>query len=143
VLNANRTYYLTRSQPPFLTSMIMEVHNAEKAAGHEDKNWLARTYGFAAHDYEMWTHQPHLAESTGLSRYYDFGNGPAPESLQDETGLRRKVIRYFLSGAVFRLHRCSFEMMAGCQLMAAMLWRRGGSPPFHLRTTPLQSKITC
>ena len=96
VLNANRTYYLTRSQPPFLTSMIMEVYNAEKAAGHEDKNWLARAYGFAAHDYEMWTHEPHLAESTGLSRYYDFGNGPAPESLQDETGLRRKVIRYFL-----------------------------------------------
>ena len=48
VLNANRTYYLTRSQPPFLTSMIMEVYNAEKAAGHEDKNWLARAYGFAA-----------------------------------------------------------------------------------------------
>jgi alpha,alpha-trehalase len=96
VLNANRTYYLTRSQPPFLTSMIMEVYNAEKAAGHEDKNWLARAYGFAAHDYEMWTHEPHLAGSTGLSRYYDFGNGPAPESLQDETGLRHKVIGYFL-----------------------------------------------
>jgi len=96
VLNANRTYYLTRSQPPFLTSMIMEVYNAEKAAGHEDKSWLARAYGFAAHDYEMWTHEPHLAGSTGLSRYYDFGNGPAPESLQDETGLRHKVIGYFL-----------------------------------------------
>ena len=60
------------------------------------KNWLARAYGFAAHDYEMWTREPHLAGSTGLSRYYDFGNGPAPESLQDETGLRRKVIGYFL-----------------------------------------------
>ncbi len=77
ILNANRTYYLTRSQPPFLTSMIMEVYNAEKAAGHDDKIWLARAYGFAARDYEMWTHEPHLAGSTGLSRYYDFGNGPA------------------------------------------------------------------
>jgi alpha,alpha-trehalase len=96
VLNANRTYYLTRSQPPFLTSMIMEVYNAEKAAGHADRDWLARAYGFAAHDYEMWTREPHLAGSTGLSRYYDFGNGPAPESLQDETGLRRKVAGYFL-----------------------------------------------
>ena len=96
VLNANRTYYLTRSQPPFLTSMIMEVYNAGKVAGHEDKNWLARAYGFAAHDYKMWTREPHLAGSTGLSRYYDFGNGPAPESLQDETGLRHKVIGYFL-----------------------------------------------
>jgi alpha,alpha-trehalase len=96
VLNANRTYYLTRSQPPFLTSMIMEVYNAEKAAGHEDKDWLARAYGFASRDYEMWMREPHLAGATGLSRYYDFGNGPAPESLQDETGLRRKVIGYFL-----------------------------------------------
>jgi len=96
VLNANRTYYLTRSQPPFLTSMIMEVYNAEKAAGHEDKDWLERAYGFAARDYEMWMREPHLAGSTGLSRYYDFGSGPAPESLQDETGLRRKVAGYFL-----------------------------------------------
>jgi alpha,alpha-trehalase len=96
VLNANRTYYLTRSQPPFLTSMIMEVYNAEKAAGSEDKQWLARAYGFASRDYEMWMRDPHLAGATGLSRYYDFGNGPAPESLQDESGLRRKVIGYFL-----------------------------------------------
>ena len=96
VLNANRTYYLTRSQPPFLTSMILEVYNAEKSAGNVDKQWLARAYGFASHDYEMWMRDPHLAGSTGLSRYYDFGNGPAPESLQDETGLRRKVIGYFL-----------------------------------------------
>ena len=96
VLNANRTYYLTRSQPPFLTSMIMEVYNAEKTAGQEDKTWLARAYGFAARDYETWMRDPHLAGSNGLSRYYDFGTGPAPESLQDETGLRRKVMGYFL-----------------------------------------------
>src|ERR1700685_1647349 len=96
VLNANRTYYLTRSQPPCLTSMIMEVYNAEKAAGHDDKDWLARAYGFAARDYEMWTREPHLAGSTGLSRYYDFGNGPAPEGAQDEAGLHRQVAGYFV-----------------------------------------------
>ena len=27
ILNANRTYYLTRSQPPFLTSMILAVYD--------------------------------------------------------------------------------------------------------------------
>ena len=96
ILNANRTYYLTRSQPPFLTSMIMEVYNAEKAAGHDDKAWLARAYEFAAQDYEMWTHEPHLAGSTGLSRYYDFGNGPAAEGAQDEAGLHRQVAGYFV-----------------------------------------------
>ena len=96
ILNANRTYYLTRSQPPFLTSMIMEVYNAQKAAGHDDKAWLGRAYEFAARDYEMWTHEPHLAGSTGLSRYYDFGSGPAAEGAQDEAGLHRKVAGYFV-----------------------------------------------
>jgi alpha,alpha-trehalase len=96
VLNANRTYYLTRSQPPLLSSMIMEVYNAGKALGHEDKTWLERAYQFAAQDYGMWVREPHLAGSTGLSRYYDFGSGPAAESLQDESGTYRKVAGYFL-----------------------------------------------
>jgi alpha,alpha-trehalase len=96
VLNANRTYYLTRSQPPFLTSMLLAVYNAEKSAGHADRAWLERGYRLAAQDYEMWTHEPHLAGSTGLSRYYDFATGPAPEGLQDEIGLRHKVTGYFL-----------------------------------------------
>jgi hypothetical protein len=38
--------------------MIIKVYKAEKAAEHEDKNWLARAYGFAVHDYEMWTQEP-------------------------------------------------------------------------------------
>ena len=96
VLNANRTYYLTRSQPPFLTSMILEVYRADKRDAKMKRGWLERAYKFAAHDYEMWTHTPHLAGDTGLSRYYDFGEGPAPESEKDETGLQRKVAGYFL-----------------------------------------------
>ncbi|MGA2429409.1 MAG: trehalase family glycosidase [Candidatus Acidiferrum sp.] len=96
VLNANRTYYLTRSQPPFLTSMILAVYDAQKAAGHEDRAWLEKAYGYAVRDYSLWTREPHLAGSTGLSRYYDFGNGPAPESLKDETGHLSQVAAYFL-----------------------------------------------
>jgi alpha,alpha-trehalase len=96
VLNANRAYYLTRSQPPFLTSMIMAVYEAEKAAGRDDRRWLERAYGFASKDYESWNREPHLAGSTGLARYYDFGNGPAPESLKDEAGSYRRVAGYFL-----------------------------------------------
>jgi len=40
---------------------------------------------------------PHLAGSTGLSRYFDFGTGPAPESLKDETGHLAQVAAYFLA----------------------------------------------
>jgi len=96
VLNANRTYYLTRSQPPFLTSMILSVYDAQKGAGKEDRAWLERAYAYAARDYGLWTREPHLAGMTGLSRYYDFGNGPAPESVKDETGHYRQVAAFFL-----------------------------------------------
>jgi alpha,alpha-trehalase len=96
ILNANRAYYLTRSQPPFLTSMIMAVYEADKAAGHENRSWLEKAYGYASKDYENWNRDPHVAGTTGLSRYYDFGNGPAPESLKDEAGVHRKVAAYFL-----------------------------------------------
>ena len=61
ILNANRAYYLTRSQPPFLTSMIMAVYDAEKAAGHENRAWLEKAYGYASKDYETWNRDPHLA----------------------------------------------------------------------------------
>ncbi|HEV2990269.1 MAG TPA: trehalase family glycosidase [Candidatus Angelobacter sp.] len=91
VLNANRTYYLTRSQPPFLTSMILAVYDQRP-----DIAWLAHAYSAAQKDYQMWTRAPHLAGNTGLSRYYDFGNGPVPEGLKDESGYYRKVAAYFL-----------------------------------------------
>jgi alpha,alpha-trehalase len=97
VLNANRTYYLTRSQPPFLTSMILTVYDAQKSAGHEDRAWLEKAYKYAVRDHALWTREPHLAGSTGLSRYYDFGSGPAPESLKDETGHLSQVAAYFLA----------------------------------------------
>src|SRR5205807_1554410 len=71
VLNANRTYFLTRSQPPFLTSMILAVYEAGKSKGQEDLAWLAKAYPYAVRDYELWTREPHLAGETGLSRYYD------------------------------------------------------------------------
>jgi alpha,alpha-trehalase len=96
VLNANRTYYVTRSQPPFLSAMVMAVYAAEKAAGRENRRWLERAYDLTSKDYETWTRDPHRAGTTGLSRYYDFGDGPAPESLKDETGVYRKVADYFL-----------------------------------------------
>ena len=97
ILNANRSYYLSRSQPPFLTSMLLGVYQAEKAAGHEDKKWLERAYEYARKDHAMWVREPHLAGDTGLSRYYDFGDVPAPESLKDETDHYRKVAAYFLN----------------------------------------------
>jgi alpha,alpha-trehalase len=96
ILNANRTYMLSRSQPPFLTSEILAVYDAEKAAGHEDRKWLEKAYGYASSDYQMWNREPHAAGDTGLSRYFDFGQGPVAEGLQDEAGVYRTAATYFL-----------------------------------------------
>jgi alpha,alpha-trehalase len=79
VLNANRAYYLTRSQPPFLTSMIMAQYAADKKAGHDDKKWLATAYDYAVRDHDLWTKAPKLAGDTGLARYFDVGEGPVPD----------------------------------------------------------------
>ena len=94
MLNANRTYYLTRSQPPFLSSMFVDVYQASHKDGQPDKAWLERAYEDLNKDYEMWTRDPHLAGQTGLSRYFDFGEGPPAEAVQDESGFYRKVAGY-------------------------------------------------
>ena len=96
VLNANRTYYLSRSQPPFLTSMILAVYEGEKARGRDDLDWLRKAYPYAVKDYELWTRTPHLAGETGLSRYYDFGEGPVPEIADADPFYYRHVAGYFL-----------------------------------------------
>lgn len=84
VLNANRTYYLTRSQPPFLAGMVLAVY---RATG--DRAWLAGTVGALEATYVYWTTPPHLVPELGLSRYFDRGLGPAPEvdSERDAGGL--------------------------------------------------------
>jgi alpha,alpha-trehalase len=79
VLNANRTYYLTRSQPPFLTRMILDVY---RATG--DTRWLESTLPAIEKYYEYWTREPRLTPATGLSRYWGGADTPAPEVVYGE-----------------------------------------------------------
>ena len=95
ILNANRTYYFTRSQPPFLTSMIEALYESERVRGHEDKQWLERAYRYAAKDYDLWGQGVHLAGDTGLARYYDLGEGPVPE-MGDDPHYYLEVASYLL-----------------------------------------------
>jgi alpha,alpha-trehalase len=102
VLNANRTYYLTRSQPPFLTSMIRAVYEnpasfpATTAGRAEARTWLLRAYTLAEKDYSTWTRPEHAAGSTGLARYFDYGTGPVPEMADDST-YYSDVIRWLIA----------------------------------------------
>ena len=79
ILNANRTYYLTRSQPPFLTQMILNVYRRKP-----DRQWLRSTVPAIEKYYSFWNADPHLVAETGLARYYSLGKGPAAEVISDE-----------------------------------------------------------
>jgi alpha,alpha-trehalase len=79
VLNANRTYYLGRSQPPLLTAMIRALY----AVTH-DRAWLASTLPAIRAQHRYWEAAPRRAGATGLSRYHAGGQGPAPEVVASE-----------------------------------------------------------
>ena len=98
LLNANRTYYLTRSQPPFLSSEIRQVWQAEVKAGRkqEAQSWLEGSYAFAVRDHGLWTSEPHRAGETGLARYFDFGEGPVAE-MADDDAYYQNVISWVLA----------------------------------------------
>ncbi|KAM5352283.1 hypothetical protein ACJ41O_005006 [Fusarium nematophilum] len=80
ILNATRSYYLCRSQPPFLTDMALRVYEKIK---HEpdSKEFLRRSILAAIKEYHsVWTSEPRLDPVTGLSRYRPEGMGVPPET---------------------------------------------------------------
>lgn len=98
VLNANRTYYFTRSQPPFLSSMIRAVYDA-KIADHQPQqalDWLREAYPYAVRDHAVWASPIHAAGHTGLARYFDVGTGPVPE-MADASTYYPDIIRWLLA----------------------------------------------
>ncbi|HEV2134479.1 MAG TPA: trehalase family glycosidase [Terracidiphilus sp.] len=101
ILNANRTYYLTRSQPPFLTSMIRAVYEDPASfprtpEGRAQKRaWLERAYTLAEKDYSYWLRPEHAAGHTRLARYYDYGSGPVPEMSNVDT-YYQDVVRWLV-----------------------------------------------
>lgn len=79
VLNCNRTYCLTRSQPPYLSRLIMAVfeHTGDLA-------WLRESLPLVEQYHAYWQAPPHFIAGHGLSRYHAFGEGPAVEVLGGE-----------------------------------------------------------
>jgi alpha,alpha-trehalase len=98
ILNANRTYFLTRSQPPFLTRMILDVYRREP-----DRAWLSRTVPAIEKYYRYWTDATHTVRETNLARYYDSGEGVAPEVVSAERD-REGRTHYDLVRAYYRTH---------------------------------------
>ncbi|KAG0343337.1 alpha,alpha-trehalase nth1 [Podila humilis] len=82
ILNANRSYYLTRTQPPFLTDMVLKVYDRlPHVLEAENKQWLAVALTAAIKEYfTVWMSQPRYDPETGLSRFYSEGVGMPPET---------------------------------------------------------------
>jgi alpha,alpha-trehalase len=97
VLNANRSYYLSRSQPPFLSAMMAALL-ADPASFHDDADkraWLAQAYPLAVRNHDLWLRPGHRAGDTGLARYFDYGHGPVLEA--HDASYYRGVIRWLLA----------------------------------------------
>ncbi|VUC33571.1 unnamed protein product [Clonostachys rosea] len=80
ILNATRSYYLGRSQPPFLTDMALRVYEKIK---HEPESleFLRRSILAAIKEYHsVWMSEQRLDPVTGLSVYCPEGLGVPPET---------------------------------------------------------------
>ena len=85
VPNGNRDYYLSRSQPPFLSSMVVNVFKksrmSDTAPAHLQK-WLSeRAYPLLKHDFfDFWMNpKTRFDEATGLHHHWDDMNHARPE----------------------------------------------------------------
>jgi alpha,alpha-trehalase len=78
ILNANRSYYLTRTQPPFYSSMIREVFEAMPV---KDTKWLRDKLEICIKEYEtVWMKIGKRLTDNGLNRYFAQGIGLPPET---------------------------------------------------------------
>jgi alpha,alpha-trehalase len=90
ILNANRSYYLTRTQPPFFSSMIREVFDAMP---NKDLDWLKKQLQVAITEYEtVWMVDENRLTKNGLNRYLAQGIGLPPET---EPGHYDEILKPF------------------------------------------------
>jgi alpha,alpha-trehalase len=95
ILNANRTYYLTRTQPPFYSSLLREVF--ENKINGATIIWLKSHLTTAIKEYEtVWMVSGKRLTETGLNRYLAEGIGLPPEV---EEGHYDEILRPYATKA--------------------------------------------
>ncbi|WP_207429649.1 alpha,alpha-trehalase TreF [Pedobacter sp. SYSU D00535] len=90
--NGNRTYYLTRSQPPFFSLMLqllMEIKkNKADAILKANRDVLEKEYHFWMNDQGVKkgasNHVVHLPDGSILNRYFDKGDWPREEAYVED-----------------------------------------------------------
>lgn len=113
--NGNRSYYLTRSQPPFFASMVdllQESRPDDKILAHYLPQ-LEKEYLYWMGNFDILkTKQKQLGKTVItdaghlLNRYYDVGNAPRPEAYKEDVETAKQaqeadttVYRHLRSGA--------------------------------------------
>uniref|UniRef100_A0ACD5U5S7 Uncharacterized protein n=1 Tax=Avena sativa TaxID=4498 RepID=A0ACD5U5S7_AVESA len=93
VLNGARSYYTNRSQPPLLSSMVLELYTATG-----DLDLLRRTFPSLLKEHSFWVSELHnvaIMDNDGcvhnLSRYQAMWNKPRPESATIDEELASKL----------------------------------------------------
>ncbi|WP_207534977.1 alpha,alpha-trehalase TreF [Desertivirga arenae] len=113
--NGNRTYYLTRSQPPFFSLMVrllMEVKK-EKADSilKANRDALEKEYKFWMDDRGIKKgavgHVVHLPDGSVLNRYCDKGDWPREEAFKEDVKTAKESQK--VSGKVYRDLRSGAE----------------------------------
>ncbi len=113
--NGNRTYYLSRSQPPFFASMVdlLAKQTDEKAVLKKYLTAMQGEYNFWMQGADSLTaeHPTHrrvvrLADGSLLNRYYDDRDVPRPESWREDVETAKKsgrpaaeIYRHLRAGA--------------------------------------------
>lgn len=79
ILNANRSYYLGRSQPPFLTDLARRTYQATKYEFDAKELFRLAILAAIKEYHNLWMAEPRYDEVSGLSRYRPIGLGFPPE----------------------------------------------------------------
>lgn len=112
--NGNRTYYLTRSQPPYFSLMVKLLMENKKLRGD---SVLSANRDALEKEYHFWMDDKNAKEGTGghvvrlpggekLNRYYDAGDWPREEAYSEDISSaansslsKPEVFRHLRSGA--------------------------------------------
>ncbi|MGA9649750.1 alpha,alpha-trehalase TreF [Pedobacter sp.] len=96
--NGNRSYYLTRSQPPFFASMVqLLAENNPDVKISDYKEALEKEYNFWMKGAETLAngkainHSVKMKDGTVLNRYYDAGDQPREESYKEDFEAAKKT----------------------------------------------------
>jgi alpha,alpha-trehalase len=132
--NGNRSYYLSRSQPPFFSSMVALLQQHKLAKPGEFLPQLEKEYAFwmagaeNLNNGEQSLRVVRMADGALLNRYYDNSDTPRPESYREDIHTAEQSLNEH-KPAVFRHLRAGAE--SGWDFSSRWLAPYGELPTIH------------